>query len=293
MHPLLLNEDNIKTTKGFIFYYNILAQYYKMTNNIEQSYAYRLKLVNRLESIKNKSRKLLYNQIGAINNLIPQAIKLGKLDEAGQMIKGFRNIPSAYPKKLISDDVLIKIFCRSYLIELMLVIATHDTVRGLQIIEEIELTLPKYESKIPPFPLLHLYGKIAVYCFETANYEDTLSWVNKALNHKQIKKTSDIYYLCIVLNLITRFDLDQYQLLEHLCRSTKRNLQKIDRYDNTERELLSFINSYYKLTDKKQKADLIYDYCNKWKKPTEAGEINLSNWIVQKMPTKTKSLKKT
>jgi hypothetical protein len=168
-------------------------------------------------------------------------------------------------------------------------------------VTEIENGLIEYKSKLNKARELAFYHNIALLYFAGGKFKLSLDWVNKILNSPKSDSRGDIQRFANVFQLILHYELENFDLLEYLIRSTYRNLQKNGNLYPFELLIISYIkkiiNTEHK-AEKNQSMKKFLEDLNKLKNSESnklLGMLEVYCWIqskLQNLPFK-EILKKT
>jgi hypothetical protein len=252
--PLLKSEDKALTFTSKTFYYNIKGLYYLTNKDNEKLLIHCHKLVELLEA--NPLLMKQDNYIAALNNLLLIQIEMEKYEEAFITIKKLRNIDSK------SVTVQARIFLASYETELSLYLKTGEFDKGLKLVGQIEEGLEKYREKINKEAEALFSYNIAYLFFGMGNYDKSLEWIIKIINDKELNIREDIQCFARILNLLIHYELNNYDLIEYIMKSTRRYLSNKNKFNKFELSALMYIR---KLISVKTNDDKMFIF-SEWKK---------------------------
>ncbi len=89
--------------------------------------------------------------------------------------------------------------------------------------------------------ILVFYYKIACLYFGADDYKNTVKYLNLVINYKDPELRSDIHCFARILNLITHFEMKNYDLIEYLVKNTYRFLSKMKDLHRAQKEVLFFL----------------------------------------------------
>lgn len=89
--------------------------------------------------------------------------------------------------------------------------------------------------------ILVFYYKIACLYFGSGDNKSTVKYLNRIINFKDEGLRSDIQCFSRILNLIAHFEMENYDLIEYLVKTTYRFLAKMDDLHRTQKEMLFFL----------------------------------------------------
>jgi len=253
-HPLLKNEDKATTFLSKTFYFNIKGLYYHTNKDYKNLLKYCFKVVDLLE--ENPLLMKQDNYIASLNNLLLVQIELGEYDDAFITIKKLRAIEAK------SISVKARIFVTSYDTELNLYLKMGEFEKGIQLVSEIESGLKELKEKINKESEVLFAYNIAYLYFGLKEYENSLKRINTIINDKELDIREDIQCFARILNLLIHYELNNYDLIEYIIKSTRRYLSNKNNLNKFELIVLSYIR---KLINAKTNDDKRFIYIE-WKK---------------------------
>ena len=239
-NKLFKNEHYAKSLNARYYFYASRYFYYRAIGNLQENYSYQLKMVEFLEKYPQFIRQDNQKYIAALNNLIIAQTQLKLFDQALITVYKLREMISKY--KLPSTfDLKMRIFTRSYHSELQIYILVGEFSKGIKIAHHIEEGLKKFFRKIGiEYQIMFYYQLFYVY-FGNEQYSKALHFLNKVLSHKQIINLPEVNSIARITNLILHYEIGNFDLLEHVVRAVKRNLELSNRLFKVESALLKFI----------------------------------------------------
>lgn len=203
---------------------------------------------NKTKEIFDKNTKIK-NELGqryvmTMSHLLRCHIEVYNFESAQLVIDEMRDLEGK--KGFNSVDVTLKIFTRSFVLELMLLHSMGDFKKCINIIpliERKELQFGEMVSKEQT--LLFNYYKAYSY-FGVGDYKKALFYLNILLNDSEQKLRQDIYSYARLFNLILHYELGNYDFLEYLLKSTNRYFSKKEITVNSENIFIKHIGKLAK-----------------------------------------------
>lgn len=113
---------------------------------------------------------------------------------------------------------------------------------GLTIIPEIEQFIQEYEDTVDKHRVMIFYYKIACLYFGSGDNRNTIRYLTRIIQMKDISLREDIQSFARILNLIAHFELDPHaQDLEYQVKSVYRFLKNTGDLHGVQREILNFL----------------------------------------------------
>ncbi len=112
---------------------------------------------------------------------------------------------------------------------------------GVTIIPEIIEFIETNEIYLDQHTILLFYYKIACLYFGSADFKNSVKYLNIVINFTDDYLRSDIQCYARILNLISHFEMENYDLIEYLVKSTYRFLAKMEDLHRAQKEMLFFL----------------------------------------------------
>ncbi len=257
-HPLLKTENKATSFQSKTFYFNIKGLYYFTNKDYKNLLNHCKKLVDLLEA--NPILMKEDNYIASLYNLLLVQIELRQYDDALNTIKKLRDFKSN------STAMQTRIFVTSYDTEINLYLRTGEFEKGIPLIKEIEEGLKKFGEKINKESEVLFSFNIAYLYFGLGEYNNSLNWINKIINDKELTVREDIQCFARILNLLVHYELGNFDLIEYIMKSTRRYLSNKNKLNKFELITLNYIR---KLINANIDDDKMFIY-NEWEKELNA-----------------------
>lgn len=182
--------------------------------------------------------------IMTLSHLLRCYIESRDFHQAKGLIQDMRNLKDK--KGFNSTDLIVKIFTNSYNLELKLLHSQGEFKKSVELIPEIERLQEEYGDKVnKEQDVLFLYNKAYSY-FGIGDFKKALSYINIVLNDNEQNLRQDIYSFSRLFNLVLHFELENYDFLEYIIKSTNRYLNKQDRAFEVENVCIKHIRKLSK-----------------------------------------------
>lgn len=213
----------------------------------------------------NKTREILDNNpfikldatrryLMTLFHLLRCHIDSKEFEKAQQLIKDIRALQTK--KGFNSIDMSIRIFANSSIQELTMYQTMGQFEKCVQLIPEIESQQEAYDDKLSKeMEVLLTYGKAYSY-FGVGDYKKALQYVNEVLNDNEQNLRQDIYSFARLLNIVIHYELENYDFLEYVVKSTNRYLNKQDRDYLVEAACIKNIRKLAKLQSNIQRLEV-------------------------------------
>ncbi|MEY3237521.1 MAG: hypothetical protein RI883_1622 [Bacteroidota bacterium] len=189
-----------------------------------------------------------------------------------------------------STDILVRIFTNSYNLELVLMHAMGEFKKSVELIPEIERLQDEYGEKVSKEQeILLLYNKAYSY-FGVGDFKKALSYINTVLNDNEQNLRQDIYSFSRLFNLVLHFELENYDFLEYVIKSTNRYLNKQERSFEVENVCIKHIRKLSKTFQNNEKIiilekmkDELDDLLKDQNERTVLEYFNITAWVTSKI----------
>jgi tetratricopeptide (TPR) repeat protein len=156
-----------------------------------------------------------------------------------------------------TTDISVRIFSSSSNLELYMLQLKGDFHLAIQLLENIDIQRTEFADKISKEQeVMFLYNKAYCY-FGIGEFKRALSFLNEVLNDNEQNLRQDIYSFSRILNLILHYELENYEFLEYVIKSTNRYLSKYERDYRIEDVFIKFLRKLSKSTDQIQTQEIM------------------------------------
>ena len=177
-----------------------------------------------------------------------------KFDKARDLISEIREL--ATKKGFNSIDLTVKIFGNSYVQELSLHHAEGEFKKSLELIPVIEESQLAFEGKLSKEIDILLAYNIAYSYFGVGEYKKALQYLNEVLNDNEQNLRQDVYSFSRLFNLVIHFELENYDFLEYIIKSTNRYLNKQERDYQVEFVFIKYLRKLAKIQSGVQQMEI-------------------------------------
>lgn len=179
---------------------------------------------------------------------------------ARNLISEIRSLTSK--KDFNSIDLAVKIFGNSYVQELALLHAQGEFQKSLELIPAIEKSQLSFEGKLSKEMDVLLTYNIAYGYFGVGEYKKALHYLNEVLNDNEQNLRQDVYSFARLFNLIIHYELENYDFLEYIIKSTNRYLNKQERDYQVEFVFIKYLRKLAKTHPGIQRSEVFEDLNN-------------------------------
>lgn len=226
-YHLIKGKNTALSTKAASICYYIKGLCAATNRNYEESFQF----FNRTREILDNNPLIKLDTgsryVMTLFHLLRCHIDSGEFDEAKGLIEDIRDLQTK--KGFNSTDIIVRIFGNSYYYELVLLHSLGEFQKSLDLIPAIEKQQEVYGEKISKeMELLLTYNKAYSY-FGIGNYRKALQYLNEVLNDNEQNLRQDVYSFARLFNLVLHYELENYDFLDYVIKSTNRYLSKHER----------------------------------------------------------------
>lgn len=243
-HHLIKGKNTALSSRAATICYYIQG----ICNATQRNYPVALvKFSRTLEILDNNPKiktDLAKRYVSTLKNLIFCNIDANNLVEAQRLIDLLKSLSGT--SGFNSLDVQLKIFTFSSNTQTIVYDHLGEFQKAKATILEMEKGLETYKHQINKEQKVLFYYNIAYVYFGLGEYKNALKWINKVINDNERKLRQDIYTYGEILNLLIHYELGNYDLLEYISKTAKRQFQKAKLKKGIETEFVKFVVSLTK-----------------------------------------------
>ena len=236
--PAYLDERNAKTFMSKYYLYFLLGLFYRRTGNIEKLSMHctrELNLFNEYPGMK-KELAALY-----VNSLINSCVNLLELERYDECQATLETLKKADARSVVIN---MKSSARYFSIYTNIITHTGDFRKITELVKGIDHFVGENSGRLKKSAEILIYFNAAYCFFGNGNFKQSLHWLNKLLHDPVLERGfPDLHCFARMLNLLIHYELGNYDLLDHVLRSTKRYLNKNEQLYEVEELVLRFIEN--------------------------------------------------
>lgn len=239
-NELYAGENKALSANARALYYGTLSVYYYLKGEFYTSNEHSKKFIEVFEQAPYLVDDNPDEYIAGIRNLLFTSISLGNYDQV------MENIARLKALNVKTEILQARVFTAAYLPELIVCNITerHDKARSL--VGEVEQNIQLYRDHLSPSDILYLRFNAACVFFKIRDFKEALRFLSLITNSTEARSMPDIYANALLLNIIVQYELEAFDILPYILRTTYLFLLKQKRLYQFEKIVLSFIR---KLTD--------------------------------------------
>jgi tetratricopeptide (TPR) repeat protein len=254
-YHLIKGKNTALSTRASSMCYYIKGLCAATNRNYEDSFQFFNRTRDILDNNPRIKEDLGQRYVATLSHLLRCYIDNNQFDESERMIQELRDLEGK--KGFNSMDISLRIFTISYNSEFALYHAMGNFGKAAQLIPQVDQRLHELGDKVSKEQLiLFQYNKAYTY-FGNGEYKKALATLNEVLNDNEQKLRQDIYSFARIFNLIIHFELENYEFLEYVIKSTNRYLSKHDRDYEIENAVIRHIRKLAKSSNNAQRTEIL------------------------------------
>lgn len=247
-HPLIKGKNTALSRSAAATCYYIQGLCALVKYEYDKSFEKFSKVVQIFEENPQIIIEIPKHYIRSLNNLLFCYLDKEDYPAFFDMLKKIRELENK--PGFNSTDIKLKIFSSTYNAELIAYDKMGDYGKAISIVDDILNGIEKYESQFSKEEEIIFYYNIAYSYFGTDRWKDSLKWINRVLNDNEQHLRQDIFSFSRLFSLIIHFELEHYDLLEYMLKSTSRFYQKRKNEKGREYKVESLFLKYMKKLSK-------------------------------------------
>ncbi|MFK7904309.1 MAG: hypothetical protein AB8B69_04250 [Chitinophagales bacterium] len=292
-NPLLQSVDSALTYSAKKTFYNIWALYHTIKQDFVAAFSYDKMQLDLFEENSKIKEDKLDDYIEICHNLLYNCIKLKHYDEFKGIMDKVKVIPEKkqYAEKLSFYDYA-QIFDTTRGLLMRYYFNTRQFENALELIPSIKKGLWKFRIALDDETKIYHYFEVGKLLFHVGDLDNALEWVSEVDSYEKQTGSDGLICYARILKLFIYYDLgDSYfDLLQYEIKSTKRFLQKKNRFYQVEETILKYLyrlvsTSSIDLTRElyvKFKADFQYLMQQKFEE-SASSYLDLTYWLDSKI----------
>jgi tetratricopeptide (TPR) repeat protein len=279
--------ERVHLFQCYVWYYYIIVDF-------QNCYDYSLKLVN-LFDVHPKMREMDPDLLmRGFHYGLTSAFNLRNISLFETMLQQFEVWYDATKSKFYTHSKVIS-FMYLYTSRLNRHILNGNFEDAVGYIPRIKRRLKRYAAYYDSHRKMVFYFKIAWIYFCLQKYDLTIDYLNVIIHDKETQLREDIQYYSRLLLLIAHYEKGNYGLLEYMVPSVRRFCEKMQVFNEVQREILSFMGKLTR-TPIYEQVDLMRKFEDKLvvieREPYERPAfvyLDFVSWLESKIANKTMS----
>lgn len=254
-YHLIKGKNTALSTRASSMCYYIKGLCAATNRNYEDSFQFFNRTKDILDNNPLIKEDLGQRYILTLSHLLRCYIDNKQFKEAANIIHEIRSLEGK--KGFNSMDLSLRIFTISYNGEFALNHATGNFEASAKLADEVRARLRDLDDKVSKEQnILFSYNQAYTY-FGIGDYKKALSTLNEVLNDNEQRLRQDIYSFARIFNLIIHLELENYDFLEYVIKSTNRYLSKHDRDYEIENVVIKHLRKLAKSMNITQRNEIL------------------------------------
>lgn len=249
------DSKHINSIDSTIYYMLAKIEYARIARDKKKGKIFTQKLISLFDNNPNRISDNLNSYIYTLNVFVVERLYDASREEASNILKKILSIPSLIEKRLLTNEVRVRIFETYYTCITDIALAFKDYTSVMPHIQKAEKELIRYEKQMTPSFNMVMKANFACVYFGMDNYKKSLYWCNKIINEAPSYR-EDMIYTIRILNLLTHFELGNQLILPGMIKSTYRYLYQRQRIYQFENILLKYFRLFLKVETKEEQLNL-------------------------------------
>jgi len=229
-----------------IYLYQSYVWYYYILLDFESCYEYALKWVHIFEETPNIKKEDPNLYMRGYHYVLTALFDLKDAEKFNKHLLKFEEFEQANIKRFDTNSQIIAFLYLGYA-RLNKYYLEKKYTEGLSLIPSINRNLRKFNRQLDPHRKMVFYYKIAYMHFGSKKYSETLDYLNKITDLEMGHLRGDIQCYARLLQLLTHFELRNFELLEYLIPSVHRFLDKMEELNKVQLETIRFLKKIIKV----------------------------------------------
>jgi hypothetical protein len=236
-------------------YYKAMATHRFMKGDPAGAYRFNQAFINLFEDHPHLMELFPKQYLGALNNFLIDNHQLKKYDA---LEEGIRKLEQLSERKEFQKipQIKEKIFERSSLLKLNALIDQDRFADALALLPGILERLQQYRSRISVHNLYTFYYLAAYIYFDNQRFDEAQTWLNKMLHGSRKKIVEELFRFANLLHLLIHFELGNFDLLDHLINSVRRQHSQQGGLYQAEVLLFRYLRRLANASDSRERKEL-------------------------------------
>lgn len=254
-YHLIKGKNTALSTRASSMCYYIKGLCAATNRNYEDSYTFFNKTREILDRNPDIKQDTAQRYVLTLSHLLRCYIDSKDFAKAESLIADLRALEGK--KGFNSIDIEVRIFTNSYIQEMAMLHRKGEFAKSVHLIEPIEKQQTIFEDKISKEQEILLTYAKAMAFFGVSDFKRSLSYINVVLNDNEQNLRQDIYSFARIVNLVIHYELENYDFLEYVIKSTNRYLNKQDRNFQTETLFIKHVRKLAKLMSHSERVEIL------------------------------------
>ncbi|MGB0931712.1 MAG: hypothetical protein ACPGVB_13095, partial [Chitinophagales bacterium] len=237
---LLQNSEDATSNLSKMHFFNINALCHETIGDLESSCESREYLVELFESNQDLINRSFVNYLVSLNNLLHNYNELRDYNRFFEVLEKIKNAAKNTKRQLTQVEELL-VFRSTTAMVFNALVKNGRFEEALEMIPDIEVGFEKFGNKLNEafrYPFYYFFGYVH---FAVKNYEECLVYLEHFIHNNDLTFNRELFRFGRILHLIAHYELDNWELLPSIIRSTQRYLSQFQQLYVSEKVLLNFL----------------------------------------------------
>ncbi len=238
--PLLQNSEDATSSLAKMHFFNIKALCHETIGDLKSSCESREYMVQLFESNEELQERSFVNYLVSLNNLLHNYNELRDYDHFFEVLEKIRKVAKNTKREMSQvEELLVFRSTAAMVFNALVKNGRFEEASGM--IEEIEAGFEKFGNKLNEafrYPFYYFFGYTH---FALGNYQECLVYLEHFIHNNDLTFNRELFRFGRILYLLTHYELDNWELLPSIIRSTQRYLSQFQQPYTSEKILLNFL----------------------------------------------------
>jgi hypothetical protein len=233
-----------------LFLYQAHVWYYLMMQDFLMVYRYSLKWVDLFKDQPELMNSQTDMYLKGMNNLLDGLQFIRDFNRYEHVFKELESLKINKNVQLTrNEEILLHQYYYTHFINWHFLEGTFT--EGVEMVPEMDAFIHENSINLDNHIILVFYYKIACLYFGSGDHKNTLKYLNEVINYKDQDLRSDLQCFARILNLITHYEMENYDLMDYLIKSTYRFLVKMEDMHRVQKQIIIFLRRLPDTRDQK------------------------------------------
>lgn len=240
VNPLLQKSETAYSNLAKLHFFNIKSLCLETVGDLEGSCESRRQMVEFFEANPDLIQHSFVNYLVSLNNLLHNYNELRDYPHFFQILDKIKVVDQKIKRPLSQVEELL-IFRSTTAMVFNALVKNGRFDEALQMIGGIEANLEKFGNKLNEAFRYPFYYFFAYTHFAIGNYHQCLQYLEHIIHNNNLTFNRELFRFGRILHLIAHYELDNWEILPSIIRSTQRYLSQLQQPYDSEKIILNFL----------------------------------------------------
>jgi len=253
-YHLIKGKNTAISTRATTMCYYIKGLCSATNRDYSESFTFFNKVRAILERHPSIKEDLSKRYVLTLSHLLRCYIDSGDYDSAAGLAQEIRALEGK--KGFESMDLIVRIFAVSNSFDLIINNMSGNFSKSVQSLPALQEKLILFEDKLNKEQRITFSYLISYSYFGIGEYKKALQHLNDVLNDNEQELRQDLYSFARLLNLLVHYELENYEFLTYIIKSTNRFLNKTERDYEIENYLIKQLKKLVKAPSRADQVEI-------------------------------------